>query len=434
MQFYADHLRHKGTIARQAGAAGGYEALLIASGGESMLFRDDISHPFRVNPYFAEWVPVVDQPDRYLWIDLGREKITLLAPGGVDVWHTAPPPLPEWVLDRVEVREYETAGELSALVKSSGNVGFIGRAESAPEGLAAEDINPAAVLSHIDYARAVKTAYELECLRAANALASRGHLAVKEGFERGLSEYELLLQYLAATQCRDQELPYPSIIALNENAAVLHHMALQVDAPAENRSLLIDAGASHHGYAADISRTYATASSDRLFTDLIAAVDTLQRRLVSLLATVPNYVALHEAAYWLIAEAMLEMGLLKISVDEALETGLINHFMPHGVGHLIGAHVHDKGGYLVNSSGDERLPPNQFPALRCTRDIEPGMVFTVEPGIYFIPSLLEKIDDAERKVDFSLVNRLLPYGGVRVEDNVVVHADGVENMTRKVLP
>jgi len=101
MQFYADHLRHKGTIARQAGAAGGYEALLIASGGESMLFRDDISHPFRVNPYFAEWVPVVDQPDRYLWIDLGREKITLLAPGGVDVWHTAPPPLPEWLLMRM---------------------------------------------------------------------------------------------------------------------------------------------------------------------------------------------------------------------------------------------------------------------------------------------------------------------------------------------
>ncbi|MBN7796636.1 Xaa-Pro dipeptidase [Parahaliea mediterranea] len=434
MQSYADHLRYKMATARRAGAAAGYEALLIASGGESMLFRDDISHPFRVNPYFAEWVPVIDQPDRYLWIDLGDESITLLAPGGVDVWHTAPPPLPEWVLGLVEVREYATPAELDALVASSGKVGFIGRAESAPEGVSTENINPAIVLSHIDFARAVKSEYELECLRAANALASLGHRAVRDGFERGLSEYELLLEYLSATKCRDQQLPYPSIIALNENAAVLHHMALQVHAPAENRSLLIDAGASHLGYAADISRTYAMAKGDSLFAELVSAVDALQRRLVTQLGSVSSYAALHEAAYRSIAGVMRDMGLLKVAVDEALETGLVNHFMPHGVGHLIGAHVHDKGGYLVNSWGEEKLPPRQFPALRCTRDIEPGMVFTVEPGIYFIPSLLEQIDDAERKVDLGLVSRLLPYGGVRIEDNVVVHADGVENITRALLP
>jgi Xaa-Pro dipeptidase len=106
--------------------------------------------------------------------------------------------------------------------------------------------------------------------------------------------------------------------------------------------------------------------------------------------------------------------------------------MPHGIGHLLGVQVHDVGGFMENESGGTIDPPSGHPFLRLTRVLEEDMVLTVEPGLYIIDLLLENLrgTPAETHVNWNTVDRLRPFGGVRIEDNVRVLADGNENLTR----
>jgi Xaa-Pro dipeptidase len=106
--------------------------------------------------------------------------------------------------------------------------------------------------------------------------------------------------------------------------------------------------------------------------------------------------------------------------------------MPHGIGHLLGVQVHDVGGFMQSESGGTIDPPSGHPFLRLTRVLEEDMVLTVEPGLYIIDLLLENLrgTPAEAHVNWKTVDRLRPFGGVRIEDNVRVLADGNENLTR----
>ncbi len=117
-------------------------------------------------------------------------------------------------------------------------------------------INPQHLLAQLDYARAAKTPYEFACLREANLLGARGHLAAERAFRAGASEFEIALEFMKACGLREQELPYNPIVALNEHGAVLHYQFQERRAPAKLHALLIDAGAEFAGYASDITRTY----------------------------------------------------------------------------------------------------------------------------------------------------------------------------------
>src|SRR5690606_37907990 len=106
-------------------------------------------------------------------------------------------------------------------------------------------------------------------------------------------------------------------------------------------------------------------------------------------------------------------------------------FLPHGLGHLLGLQVHAAGGRQVSPEGDERAPPPEHPFLRLTRVVESGFVVTIEPGIYLIPSLLRPMATPHRRrAAWVTIERLLPYGGIRVEDDVLVQAEGIRNLTR----
>jgi Xaa-Pro dipeptidase len=116
-----------------------------------------------------------------------------------------------------------------------------------------------------------------------------------------------------------------------------------------------------------------------------------------------------------------------------VELGLTGVFFPHGIGHLLGLQVHDVGGVLGDAEGHERRRPEGHPYLRLTRMLEPGVVVTIEPGIYFIDSLLSAAHaDARRPyIDWALVEKLRPYGGIRIEDDVVATSGRPENLTRE---
>jgi Xaa-Pro dipeptidase len=126
---------------------------------------------------------------------------------------------------------------------------------------------------------------------------------------------------------------------------------------------------------------------------------------------------------------------VRVSAEETLAKGYTHPFFPHGIGHHLGIQVHDVAGRQKDPSGTPAPPPPEHPYLRNTRTIEPGHVFTIEPGIYFIPMLLRPFrsgPDASA-FDWDAIDALTPLGGVRVEDNVVVTAAGPRNLTREHL-
>jgi Xaa-Pro dipeptidase len=247
----------------------------------------------------------------------------------------------------------------------------------------------------------------------------------------GESELGIHQAYLAAAGQIDAELPYSSIVALNEHGAVLHYTEFTREPPQPARSLLIDAGASACGYASDITRTHAVADVGE-FQALIDAMDANQQTQVDMVRSGRSYADLHIHAHHQLAGVLKEHGFIRMSAESAVESGVTRAFFPHGLGHSIGLQVHDVGGFARNDRGDTIARPDAHPFLRMTRTLEPNMVVTIEPGLYFIDMLLEELRDKpfSGDIDWARVEHFRQYGGIRIEDDVVCTEDTPENLTR----
>ncbi len=427
-QLYKPHLQTLMRRAEHSLAASGFDALVIHAGVPPTKFLDDQDYPFKVNPHFKAWVPIVDNPRCVLVIAPGaRPKVLFHQPH--DYWHK-PAALPDapWTAE-VDLMAMDEPAKASAHWTHLGRTAYIGP-EAFATGIDAASVNPPDLLSRLHYDRAVKTAYELECMRRANELGARGHRAALAAFRRGGSEYDAHMRYLEACTQREEEMPYNNIVAYNENAAVLHYQHLERAAPAALRSFLIDAGAQYRGYASDITRTHAAFPGR--FADLVQALDAAQQALCGEIVAGRDYREVHLSAHRSMGDVLQRMGVTKLPGQDALELGITSAFFPHGIGHLLGLQVHDVGGVMADIEGHERRRPEGHPYLRLTRILEPGVVVTVEPGIYLIDSLLAAAhaDSRRAHIDWTVVDELKPFGGVRIEDNVVTTAAQPENMTR----
>ena len=193
---------------------------------------------------------------------------------------------------------------------------------------------------------------------------------------------------------------------------------------------MIDAGASFHGYAADITRTYAFA--ENRFAELISAMNRLQLQLVDGLVPGTSYVDLHIENHRLLAQLLVDFKFINLSAEQVFEQGITRYFFPHGLGHHLGLQVHDMGGFMKDDTGATVAAPEQHPFLRTTRGIEGKQVFTIEPGLYFIDEFLTNLSNSEfnNAVNWALIEEMKKFGGIRIEDNIIVHDDRLENMTR----
>ncbi|HBP16462.1 MAG TPA: Xaa-Pro dipeptidase, partial [Planctomycetes bacterium] len=301
--------------------------------------------------------------------------------------------------------------------------------------LPASAVEPAALLQRLDWDRGPKTPYEVESIRAACLKAALGHDAVREGVTRGQSEHLLHLAYLEASGQLGRECPYETIIAWDRHAATLHYPHKQRQEPSPGRTLLIDAGATCHGYASDITRTYLRPGSHPVFHEALLGMVQLQNTLVDTVQPGLPYLVLHEAAFRGVTELLCVLGILKVGAEEAFERRLAFPFFPHGLGHHLGLQVHDVGGKLSGPTGPPTPPPAEFPWLRTTRTLEAGHVVTIEPGLYFIPLLLNGYREGKdsKAFNWDLVDALIPSGGIRIEDDVLVTPSGVENLSRAFL-
>jgi Xaa-Pro dipeptidase len=422
---FTEHLLVISNRWERALAFAGYDAAIVTAGSSRNYFLDDQSPPHRINPHFLQWCPSEFAEGSALLISPGkRSTLYFLQP--TDYWHQ-PPELPDWAAQyEVEIHS-DSAALLKAIAQAalrSGNhiayVGEPGRSEE--ENLLPQDLNPSLLLNHLHFDRALKTPFELSCMRQANARAVTGHLAARNAFEQGQSEFHINLAYLSASQQLAAELPYSNIVAVNEHAGVLHYQHYDRLPPTELRSLLIDAGGNHHGYAADITRTYARESGGE-FAGLIDLLDTAQRELIDDIVPGRAYLDLHVNMHQRLAGILELTGLVTCSAAAAFEAGVTEIFLPHGLGHLIGLQTHDVGGQQTGTEGGLSPPPDNYAALRLTRVLEAGMPVTIEPGLYFIPQLLSAARSGANGslINWPTVDSLTPYGGIRIEDNVVLH-------------
>ncbi len=414
----------------QALASCGYRALLVHSGSLLPVFEDDRTYPFEANAPFKVWTPLAE-PDCFVYFQPDQIPV-LVFNQPRNYWHKPPAPPEGYWTAYFDIRTCPDRESARAVLPPDlGTTAYLGEAfaELGSWGTAAK--NPARLIRHLDFGRAVKSPYELACLREASRLGARGHLAAQRAFAAGESEFGIELAFLAACGLREQELPYNPIIALNESASVLHYQVLEKHAPAARHSLLIDAGAEFAGYASDITRTYSAGDGD--FSALIARMHAMQHALCEGVRPGADWREVHLRAHRLTAQVLQEAEILTCSADEALAAGVTSVFLPHGIGHLLGLEVHDAGGFMRSPEGGDIPRPEGHPYLRLTRTLEEGFVVTMEPGIYFIDSLLQaaQADKRARLINWSRVKTLRKFGGIRIEDDLAVTATGCENLTRE---
>jgi Xaa-Pro dipeptidase len=422
-QTYPDHIAYLQKGYEEALVAHGFDAVVLCSGAAAMKSRfDDQAWSLAPTPAYAHWCPL-PEPDTYVIVRPGK-KPQLVRTIVDDYWETPAPPESDHFFSAFEIVEVKPGLAGDAL--PGGRVAVITRDPgTSPPGT----VNPTNLITALDLLRTRKTAYEIECLVDASKRAAVGHKHVARMFQAGTpSELDLHLAYLQASEQDDAAAPYKNIVALGPHTAILHYVAYQREKIAGDTSFLIDAGAKVLGYGSDITRTHVrgNGSAARRFSNLLAHLDAVQKDICRRIRPGMSYEDLHDESHRLLAVALRELGIGRASPSELVDRGITRALFPHGLGHSLGICVHD-----VGMKPRPPRPDNKF--LRTTSVIEPGQVFTIEPGIYVIDGLLGPLqaDDRRDLVDWSAIADLRQFGGIRIEDNVLVEAGGIRNLTRE---
>jgi Xaa-Pro dipeptidase len=404
--------------------------VVIFSGAPRAVFLDDYNYPFKANPHFVSWLPLISMPFCYLVHTPGAKPV-LVYFQEKDYWHSPPIDPQGYWSEYFDIRIVHEMSEIAAHLPPDRNKCiFIGELLDDAHAMGIERCNPNSAMNILNFARGVKTGYEIECMRQASRRGAAGHIAAEQAFRDEMAEFDIHMAYCNAVKHTDNELPYGNIIALNEHGSVLHYQHLQREAPAQFRSFLIDAGAAVNRYASDITRTHAFKRG--MFADMIADFEELQLELVSEVRSGVDYAELQLSTHRKIAAFLSAHALASGSEEALIESGVTSAFFPHGLGHLLGVQVHDAGGFMADESGGVIDRPSGHPYLRLTRTLQTDMVLTIEPGIYVIDMLLENLEGtpAYTMVNHAEVDKLRPFGGIRIEDNVRVLEGGSENLTR----
>jgi len=281
-------------------------------------------------------------------------------------------------------------------------------------------------------ARRPKDDVELERMRRAAAATAAGFAAIERLIRPGVTERQLQVELEAAFARAGGERPaFGTIVGAGSNSGVLHFAPGAREVRAGD-VVLVDAGAEVGRYSCDVTRTFRAGPKDGFFRDLYQVVLNAQVRGVERCRPGMEWRDVHLAAARDMAEGLVALGILRGSPDSLVEQDAHALFFPHGLGHLVGLGVRDASGYLP---GRQRSTRFGLAFLRCDLPLEPGFAITVEPGLYFIPALLK---DPERRsryrdaVGWAKVDALLGFGGIRIEDDVLVTAGAPEVLTAAI--
>ena len=288
--------------------------------------------------------------------------------------------------------------------------------------------------------RLIKEACEIEEIDKACEIGYQMHTEARRGCKPGVLEQEIVGRMEGITLSKGWGVSFTTI--LSQNGETLHnHSHHQIITP--GRLLVVDAGAeSNTHYASDFTRTYPCSgkftTKQREIYDIVEQANEVA---FSLTKPGTSYWEVHLATLRYMLEQLKALDFVRGDVDEMLYQGISGLFMPHGLGHNMGMDVHDMEdlgeNYVGYGDERERNPLLGLGNLRMARDLKPGHVVTDEPGIYFIPALIEqwKREGTDKGfVNYAKLEGYYDFGGIRLEDDVLVTADGARRLGSRRLP
>lgn len=287
------------------------------------------------------------------------------------------------------------------------------------------------VKEKFDQTRRIKDADEIKLIRSLAEIANKGYEKIRSVLKPGVTERDIQIEYEAEVQrFGSQRMPYDTIVGTGSNAAVLHAIPTMRKVK-DGELVLIDAGADIEDYCVDITRVYPAtgkfSSQQQSIYDIVLAA---HAKGVEMCRPGTEWNQTHMATARIIADGLKSLGLLKGSIDALLESAAIAVFYPHGVGHLVGLRVRDTG-------HEENINPKSYYGARVRVDLtlKENMTITVEPGCYFIKTLINDSTNREKfkdLINFAEAEKWLDFGGVRLEDDILITSAGPSNLTSVV--
>ena len=441
------HAKNRSRLVERFQSSGLKEGYVVLKGAPSTMRFDTDHEPVVRQESFFQWAFGVKEPDCFASIDVSNGKSTLFVPHLPDeyaVWMGDIKPCSEYK-ETYEVDECKYVEQLKDSFPENATL-FLLRGKNTDSGNFAEPAHfegiekfkqdTEALFPKIVELRTIKTEEELEVLRYINKVSSEAHKRVMSEIKAGMMEYQMeaRFQFHCHHDGGARHQAYTCICASGINAKVLHygHAAAPNEKQIQDGEMvLFDMGSEYHCYCADITCSYPvngkfTEDQKTIYNivlDATRAVEDTMKEGVS-------WIEMHRLAEKVICAGLRDAGILKGTDEEFAKHNLGALFMPHGLGHFLGLDTHDVGGYLA---GMERPSEPGIKKLRCGHVLKRNMVLTVEPGLYFIPMLLEKAFEDPVLKPFFIEQRcrqFFGFGGVRIEDDVIVKEDGIECMTQ----
>jgi Xaa-Pro aminopeptidase len=284
----------------------------------------------------------------------------------------------------------------------------------------------------LTHARRTKDGHEIDLLRRTAAATQAGFTKIRAILRPGITERALQIELEAEFFRAGGTRPgYGTIVGSGPNSAVLHFEPSS-RVVRDGEFVLVDAGAEIDRYMADVTRTFVAGTASAFQRDLYQLVLAAQERAITECVAGAEWKDIHLNTAVRMVDGLVGMGVMRGRAESLVEQEAHTLFYPHGLGHMVGLGVRDGSGLLPGRQPDPR------PSLRTLRmdlPLAPGYVVTVEPGLYFIPPLLNDSVRRERyrdSVNWQLVDAHLNLGGVRIEDNVLVSAGAPEVLTEGI--
>jgi Xaa-Pro dipeptidase len=284
----------------------------------------------------------------------------------------------------------------------------------------------------LDQCRRPKDEEEIVLIQAAAHAAAKGYERLRSYIKPGCSEREIQIEFDYQTFLSgSHKAPYETIVGTGDRSAILHAV------PTERRLkagelVLIDGGADISDYCVDITRVFfADGKPSNQQKDIFEIVLKAQRGAISTAKPGVEWHDCHRAAAQVIAQGLKDLNIFKGSLEQALESGAIGMFFPHGVGHMLGQRVRDVGGAQRGRLGRKVYGTG----VRVDLPLEENFLMTFEPGLYFIKALLENPENQKKYseiINFDEVEKWKSIGGIRLEDDVLIKAEGNINLTAAI--
>ena len=443
------YVRRRATLLRKMQEAGAKGLILFVGNAEAPAQYKDNCYKWRQDSSWLYFMGL-DEPLMAALLDIDAGTETLFA-DDVDIddiiW-MGPQPSVRSKADAVGVAQTQPYGALEATVAKTLAAGrtlhflppsryynTLKLQQLVPGGVPSE-----ALIKAVISLRLVKEDIEIEAIDAACALGYEMHSVARDAIVPGIIEQDIVGKMEGVALAKGWGVSFPTI--LTQHGETLHnHIHDKIIEP--GKLMVIDAGVeSNEHYASDFTRTYPTSgkftTKQREVYQIVYDCNELAFQMARPGIT---YREVHLATARKMLEGLSALGLVKGDLDEMVAKGIAGLFQPHGLGHNMGLDVHDMedlGENLVGYDPDQqRAKQLGLGSLRMARRLVPGHVITDEPGIYFIPALIEKFKKEGLGYDFVNYAKLESYydfGGIRIEDDVLITATGARRLGPKRLP